>query len=272
MKTGTYLASAVFGLGALVGSACTDPFVQDPVCEPGGFVFCRCPNGDAGTKECRADGLSFRACRLSDTLACSGGTPAAQSSRGGGRPVGDGGFGGTPSPDEGGARPQPEVVPWVNELHYDNDGTDEGEGVEIAGAAGTDLSGWSVVFYNGSTGTLYSLTLLSGRLPDEQNGYGALWFPQSGLQNGSNDGLALVDGAGELRSFLSYEGAFTATDGPAAGQVAADIGVSQGEENPVGWSLQRTGTGTEAADFSWQGPAEASPGMLNEGQIIDRPQ
>jgi hypothetical protein len=30
---------------------------------------------------------------------------------------------------------------FVNEIHYDNVGADTGEAVEIAGAAGTDLSG-----------------------------------------------------------------------------------------------------------------------------------
>ena len=38
----------------------------------------------------------------------------------------------------------------VSEIHYDNDGTDTGEAIEIAGPAGTDLTGWSVVLYNGS--------------------------------------------------------------------------------------------------------------------------
>ncbi len=36
---------------------------------------------------------------------------------------------------------------FINELHYDNTGTDVDEGVEIAGQAGIDLSGWSLVFY-----------------------------------------------------------------------------------------------------------------------------
>jgi hypothetical protein len=38
----------------------------------------------------------------------------------------------------------------INEIHYDNVGTDAGEAVEIAGPAGTDLSGWKIVRYNGS--------------------------------------------------------------------------------------------------------------------------
>ena len=38
---------------------------------------------------------------------------------------------------------------FINELHYDNDGTDTGEFVEVAGPAGTDLSGAIVVTWIG---------------------------------------------------------------------------------------------------------------------------
>ena len=50
---------------------------------------------------------------------------------------------------------------FINELHYDNTGTDTGEAIELAGPAGTDLSGWSLVLYNGSTGAVYNTTTLS---------------------------------------------------------------------------------------------------------------
>ena len=36
---------------------------------------------------------------------------------------------------------------FINEVHYDNAGTATGEFIEIAGPAGTDLSGWSLVEY-----------------------------------------------------------------------------------------------------------------------------
>ncbi len=39
---------------------------------------------------------------------------------------------------------------FINEIHYDNDGTDADEAVEIAGPAGTDLTGWTIVLYNGN--------------------------------------------------------------------------------------------------------------------------
>ena len=49
---------------------------------------------------------------------------------------------------------------FINEIHYDNTGTDTGEAIEVAGPAGTDLTGWSLVLYNGSTGALYNTTAL----------------------------------------------------------------------------------------------------------------
>ncbi len=32
---------------------------------------------------------------------------------------------------------------FINEIHYDNTGADTGEAIEVAGPAGTDLTGWS---------------------------------------------------------------------------------------------------------------------------------
>ncbi len=32
------------------------------LCDPGENIFCRCPGGEAGTKMCKADGMSFEAC------------------------------------------------------------------------------------------------------------------------------------------------------------------------------------------------------------------
>jgi len=157
---------------------------------------------------------------------------------------------------------------WINEIHYDNDGADTDEGIEIAGPAGTDLSCWTLVAYNGSNGESYISTSLSGIIPDEGCGYGAIWFNIANLQNGSPDGIALVDCSGTVVQFLSYEGAFTATDGPALGMTSTDIGVSEGGSTPVGQSLQLTGSGTTYGDFTWQSPAASSAGALNSGQTI----
>ena len=61
---------------------------------------------------------------------------------------------------------------FINELHYDNAGTDAGEAVEIAGPSGTDLTGWSVVLYNGTGGGVYDTDALSGALADQAGGIG----------------------------------------------------------------------------------------------------
>lgn len=160
------------------------------------------------------------------------------------------------------------TTPWINEIHYDNDGTDSGEGVEIAGEAGINLSGWSLVAYNGNGGTVYKTTNLSGTIANQQNGYGTINFAISGLQNGSPDGVALVDNAGQVVQFLSYEGTVTATDGPANGTSSVDIGVVEGSSTTVGHSLQLTGNGTKYADFTWASPAAATVGSLNNGQTF----
>ena len=51
--------------------------------------------------------------------------------------------------------------------------------------------------------------------------------PSVAIQNGSPDGLALVDAGGTLREFLSYEGVMTALDGPAIGRTSSDINVAE---------------------------------------------
>ncbi|MEO1063531.1 MAG: ExeM/NucH family extracellular endonuclease [Actinomycetota bacterium] len=155
---------------------------------------------------------------------------------------------------------------FVNELHYDNDSGDVGEFVEVAGPAGTDLAGWSIELYNGNGGGSYGTISLSGTLADAGEGYGVLSVARAGIQNGAPDGLALVDPSGTVVQFLSYEGVFAATDGPASGLTSTDIGVLELGNTPIGQSVQLTGTGTTAGDFTWTGPAAESPGAVNAGQ------
>ena len=166
------------------------------------------------------------------------------------------------------AAPPTGIAPWINEFHYDNGGKDKNEKIEVAGAAATDLSGWQLLGYNGSNGAVYLTIALSGTLPNQQNGYGTLSFNARGLQNGSPDGIALVDDTGVVVEFISYEGAFTATSGPAAGLTSTDIGVSESSGTSKTASLQRTGTGSQASDFSWQPPQGATAGHPNAGQTF----
>ncbi|MGB0515152.1 MAG: fibronectin type III domain-containing protein, partial [Wenzhouxiangellaceae bacterium] len=155
---------------------------------------------------------------------------------------------------------------WINEFHYDNDGTDFGEFVEVAGPAGLNLSGWQIVGYNGNGGAVYATLNLTGTLPDQDSGFGTLAFDFTGLQNGAPDGIALVDGLGQVIEFISYEGSFTAIDGPAAGLTSTDVGVSETSSTPMGHSLQRTGSGQTGVDFSWAAPQIDTYGAVNAGQ------
>lgn len=159
--------------------------------------------------------------------------------------------------------------PWINEIHYDNAGSDVNEGIEVAGVAGTSLACFDLIAYNGNGGSNYSTTSLSGTIPDEGCGYGAIWVPISGLQNGAPDGIALFNNCtNTLISFLSYEGSFTATGGPINGSSSTDIGVNETNSTPTGQSLQLTGSGNTSGDFTWAAPSTASTGSLNSGQTI----
>ncbi len=169
---------------------------------------------------------------------------------------------------DGGGGPGVTGVPWINELHYDNAGTDAGEFVEVAGPAGLDLSGYKLLGYNGSGGAVYDTLNLSGVLADQGGCRGALAFAFTGLQNGSPDGVALVDPLNQVLEFLSYEGSFQATDGAAAGQVAVDIGVEESSSTLLGFSLQRTGSGASASAFAWSGAQADTPGAPNAGQTF----
>ena len=155
---------------------------------------------------------------------------------------------------------------FINEIHYDNNSGDTDEAIEIAGPSGTDLTGWEIILYNGNGGSEYETISLDGNIIDDETcGFGALVFYESDIQNGSPDGLALVEN-GTVVQFLSYEGSFTATDGPANGMTSTDIGVEEAGSTPVGNSLQLTGSGEEYTDFTWQSPSAESMGDVNAGQ------
>lgn len=157
---------------------------------------------------------------------------------------------------------------WINEIHYDNTGADVGEGVEIAGDAGTSLAGWSIQLYNGADGAVYATYSLSGSIPATCGSFGVVAIATPGIQNGSPDGIALVDGGGRLVQFLSYEGTFRGKKGPARNKTSIDIGVSQDGADPIGYSLQLAGSGTSYSDFVWMPPHPESFGACNPDQTF----
>lgn len=158
---------------------------------------------------------------------------------------------------------------FINEFHYDNDGTDSNEKVEIVAPAGTSLTGWKVVLYNGSGGASYATLSLSGTTADQCGGHGTAVVTATGMQNGAPDGLALVNASGAVVQFLSYEGTFTATDGPASGMASTQVTQAELSTTPVGYSLQLSGSGSQYADYAWQAPRAHSFGSCNAGQSFN---
>lgn len=163
----------------------------------------------------------------------------------------------------------PEI--WINEIHYDNVGTDTGEAIEIAGAAGVDLSDYQIVLYNGLNGNMYGSTItLSGILINDINGFGFQSFSYVGIQN-DMEGIALVKvSTGNVIQFLSYEGSFTANNGPAVGMASIDIGVSESNiTTAIGTSMQLVGTGSEYVDFTWSTEVPETYDGVNNGQTMN---
>ena len=119
---------------------------------------------------------------------------------------------------------------WINEFHYDNNGADTNESVEIIIENPGTLTDYAVVRYNGNGGVTYGTTSLDeftiGETVNTYTVYSFV-FSSGGLQN-DTDGLALTyQGTLITGQFLSYEGVFTATNGPASGVTSTDIGVAE---------------------------------------------
>ncbi len=155
---------------------------------------------------------------------------------------------------------------FINEIHYDNDGSDVNEGIEVAGPGGADLSAYTLVLYNGNGGAVYNTIALTGNIPNQQNNFGTSFFSIVGLQNGAPDGVALVDGSNSVVQFLSYEGSFVGVGGPADGLSSEDLGVAQSSSTPIGESLQLIGEGTVYSDFVWTSDSASTYNSVNLGQ------
>lgn len=114
---------------------------------------------------------------------------------------------------------------YLSEISYG--GLAGGDFVEVAVAAGTDVSGWSVALYNngGNVKDTASFATPAATVGDEDvyvfdaaAGLGAI---------GHMDGLALVDDAGTVHQFVSFQGnTITAKRGPADGETSEDIGAA----------------------------------------------
>ena len=155
---------------------------------------------------------------------------------------------------------------FINEIHYDNTSSDTNEGIEIAGTEGVNLDGWSLELYNGNNGSVYKRESLTGTIPNQDDGFGTLFFPIADIQNGAPDGMALVDDSSKVVQFLSYEGALTATGGSANGLTSENIGVSESNSTPIGYSLQLSGTGNSYGEFTWTNASASTFDQVNTNQ------
>ncbi len=147
----------------------------------------------------------------------------------------------------GAGTPAPDGI-FISEFHYDNSGADTGEAIELSGPAGASVSGWQIVLYNGSNGTVYDTRALNGELVAAAGcEEGSFVEIIAGIQNGAPDGIALVNANGAVVEFISYEGSLTAVGGPADGMTSTDVGVVETGSTAIGASLQRI-------DGVWAGP------------------
>lgn len=73
---------------------------------------------------------------------------------------------------------------FINEIHYDNVGTDTNEGIEISGPSGLDLSDYALTLYNGNNSEQYRTINLSGTIPSSTSGFGAIFLISLGFKMG----------------------------------------------------------------------------------------
>jgi hypothetical protein len=66
---------------------------------------------------------------------------------------------------------------------------------------------------------------------------------------------------------LSYEGSFTATNGPANGMTSTDIGITEESNAAVGTSTNQLVLVCTYADFTWQSATATYNAVNNKGQF-----
>ena len=167
----------------------------------------------------------------------------------------------------GGPPPPPPAVDLViNEVDYDQVGTDADGFVELknVGSAAATLDGIALVLVNGGDGAEYERVELTGSLAA-----GAHLVVPAEMQNGAPDGLALIDTASKaLLDALSYEGEIHAAtiDGQVYDLVeGAPLAASVADSNTVDGSLSRLPDGADTNDAAtdWAFTTTKTPGAAN---------
>lgn len=187
----------------------------------------------------------------------------------------------------GGSGGTPQLV--INEVDYDQVGTDTAEYVEILnpGSATADLAGLRLVLVNGATSQQYDAidlspagSLASGEylvvagsgvtVPPSAKKIDPVWSLDQ-IQNGSPDGMAIVDPVTQtVLDALSYEGSITAAT---LADFTAPVSLVEGnaipsnvaDSNTVTRSLCRNPNGQDTNDAAtdWTTCATLTPGTAN---------
>jgi hypothetical protein len=170
--------------------------------------------------------------------------------------------------DGGGPPPPPpgdsDIV--VNEIDYDQVGTDSGGFVEVAnvGTSAATLDGIALVLVNGGDGQEYERVDLTGSLAA-----GVYLSLEIEVQNGAPDGVALVNTtSGTLLDALSYEGEIhAATIGSRTYDLVEGTALpaSVVDSNTVDGSLSRIPDGSDTNDSAtdWAFTTTKTPGAAN---------
>jgi hypothetical protein len=153
---------------------------------------------------------------------------------------------------------------WINEIHYDNVGTDINEFVEVVveSPEGWYLGDLALYMYNGYDGQPYCLdTVDEFELGERIGPFQFYTWYQRGIQN-DTEGMILVF-KDILCDIIAYEGSFLGTNEPALGKIFPDIGVYE-----TGYDIESNSiylTGMPGSDWEY---GAATPGALNNDQHL----
>ena len=102
-------------------------------------------------------------------------------------------------------------------------------------------------------------------LPDTDGAIAAYTSVLPEFEIRSPGGVTLVDDNNNVIDFISWGGSFEASTGSGTGLISRDIGIDPFDVGPES-SVQLTGSGTIAEEFTWSGPSASSFGTVNAGQ------
>jgi hypothetical protein len=158
----------------------------------------------------------------------------------------------------------------INEIDYDQDGTDTAEFIEIKALPGTPLAGLDLHLINGLTAAIYHTEPLTGTIP--ANGYlvvGSLIVAEVDIvlgagganliQNDAPDAVGLWDREGSMYcDFINYEGTVSGFEG------WPDIGTDSSTNCATGASTSLALREASLPEGEWVPEACATPGAANE--------